>query len=1278
VVIRVHTPTTLPGANRYVLSALGSLEMHRPKEARRPPEELVGMTLPEYLRGSFSTRGAGSGAAFQPTVLIIDQFEEILTVDPTDTGAKAEFFRQLGAVLADRERWILIAMREDHLAALDPFLHHLPNRLDARYRLDRLGPGAALDAIISPADRAVGAGEKERGVGFQIAAAEQLVSDLRLVRVQQPDNTFDTKPGPYVEPVHLQVVCKSLWEMKENRTRSDPVSVDDIKALGGTGAGGGPDGNLIGVDWVLAQYYRRKVKEAADQGKVGERRIRDWFEKRLITLTRSRQPVQRGEDEQYGITPAARDVLDHAYLIREDIRGGTHWLELAHDRLIAPVLRDNVSWRLEKLHPFQRDAVIWHETGQVGAVLGGSVLKEAEQWAAAHPDLLSPEDREFLDKSREHAEQVRKRYIGIGLGVLAGVVAVVVTLIAASWRAGKQQAASAQREQVIQAQLWFSQVQRTQAQQQRDRREQASALRARVQDLVAREQRGRTGPDLAEEALSLLARAEKTRPNPIELPDAEALLRRTLQSVRARPSRDPLEGAVRVIAISPSGKWAVIGSEKGYAQMYDLARGSPSDQFGTLFGYDGGMTAAAFTPAEDYLVLSKPDKTLLGVKPGSNFEDPQRYLDLLGTRSTIRSLRIGSPGRDRDAWIATIGSDGTGSLFRWKSGTPPISIEYVGRREETKGGVPPSTRPAAVTSVEFTPNKLYAGTTDGHVYAWDLEQEIPVPIRMNAIVTDTAITALAVHPRARFLAVGTFRPNLELWSLDPKKPISDSVTNRAAALPTPAVESILVHHTGRWLAAVSREQTVRLFRNRNEETQPPAYEPVTLGLDRKEWVFGPEFSGRATVVTFDTPDDRPDGRSRELFLAGYPDGTTRLWDLSRTGQAPFTLPGHQSGVTSVAIHPQQTFALIGYQDGTVTVWDIGAVLGGADAEPRVLLGPTAQVTWVSVSPDGRWYFARDMDGGVVRCSLDPTGAPPLRVSWKGVLAAVAAEGQSALVLSVPKKEKGPLDLTVSHWSPPSNGSKPIGVVPLPDMPLALAISEDRSLLAVLDEKGTRITLVKLSPLPVVVGSLGIPASLKQEETKRRPTGDLALSADGRVLACAVGPKVFAWRLDPATGAPTAPTTLSTSTDNDDIFTLAMSRDGQRIAAGEVFGTIRVWDNLEDRPRVRALYGHQKYVTALAFAEDGNRLASGSADTTARVWDLRSASSASTVLSGHTDAITALAMTPTDPRAETRVVTTGADGTVRVWTLDRVALMKRAEKLVEAVRPHPVTIPPPAK
>ena len=72
------------------------------------------------------------------TLLIFDQFEEIIRVNPTDTHNQNEFFQQLAALLADPRIWALIVIREDYLAP-QPRTSRNALPIPRRNRLRQLG-----------------------------------------------------------------------------------------------------------------------------------------------------------------------------------------------------------------------------------------------------------------------------------------------------------------------------------------------------------------------------------------------------------------------------------------------------------------------------------------------------------------------------------------------------------------------------------------------------------------------------------------------------------------------------------------------------------------------------------------------------------------------------------------------------------------------------------------------------------------------------------------------------------------------------------------------------------------------------------------------------------------------------------------------------------------------------------------------------------------------------------------------------------------------------------
>jgi Novel STAND NTPase 1 len=396
--------------NRYVLSTLLSLEEGVAKEQQLPTDALVHVGLADELDRLRALGRAGNADERHHECLVFDQFEELLTTDATDEAAKAAFMAEVGEVLRDRQRWAIFAMREDFVAALDPYLGYLPTRLRARYRLDLLRQHAARLAVARPAE--------EIGVHIDPDAVGKLVDDLRRVRVQSLTGITE-EPGPYVEPVQLQVVCLRLL-----KPGVDHVSAADVAALGD-------------VDNALTDYYDGTVAAVAAETGVTERAIRDWFGGELITDQGLRAQVLRGPHGD--ANGGALERLESAHLIRAETRRGARWYELAHDRLVDPVRTSNAA----TMTPLQREASYWDEQGRPDGLLrGGAVLADAQTWATAQDDELTRAEREFLeashrqesDRQRTVTAARRNRRIAIGMSVV-GVLAVVGLLLAlVLWR----------------------------------------------------------------------------------------------------------------------------------------------------------------------------------------------------------------------------------------------------------------------------------------------------------------------------------------------------------------------------------------------------------------------------------------------------------------------------------------------------------------------------------------------------------------------------------------------------------------------------------------------------------------------------------------------------------------------------------------------------------------------------------------------------------------------------------------------------------------------------
>lgn len=128
-----------------------------------------------------------------------------------------------------------------------------------------------------------------------------------------------------------------------------------------------------------------------------------------------------------------------------------------------------------------------------------------------------------------------------------------------------------------------------------------------------------------------------------------------------------------------------------------------------------------------------------------------------------------------------------------------------------------------------------------------------------------------------------------------------------------------------------------------------------------------------------------------------------------------------------------------------------------------------------------------------------------------------------------------------------------------------------------------------------------------------------------------------------------------------ITALAISPDGNLLAAGGDDGMIRLWDPQAGQ-LLQSWAGHEGSVEALAISPDGTFLVSGGADKTVRVWDLATLGDpalspgdvlARLQLQGHTGLINSVAISP-----DGRWIASGsADRTIRLWQADNGQLIR---------------------
>jgi WD40 repeat protein len=954
----------VPSFNRYLLSAMLCLDAARPREQQAAHVcDLAAMRIDEYL-----ARRPRVVAEPDIEVLIFDQFEEILTVEPVDHDVKARFFSEIGAVLRDRKRWAVFSMREDFIAGLDPFLRSLPTRLHTRFRLDFLEKEQARQAVRYPAAAAA--------IDFSEAAANKLVEDLSRVRTQRPDGSTEERAGSYVEPVQLQVVCHRLWERVPPERAQ--ITETDIETVGR-------------VDEALADYYQEQLLAVATETGVSERAIREWFEQKLITEQGFRGQVLQGPPGATDAAARALQLLQDAHLIRADNRRGAMWYELAHDRLITPVRANNAEWGQKHLTALQQQAVLWRDAGRPEALLlRNGLLLNAEAWAERNDSELNELEREFLNGSQKERVRARRRRRGRWV-----VRALVVTVVLASLAAG---------------------ILGLNAKKQKD----LAYSRLRVLEAVRSLD---VDPERSIQLALLAVDSRKAGPGELTVEEQD-ILHRAVEASRVRAtlvrSKEPFVG----LALNGDGSRLVTATANGKVQVWDprnqrslldlrngneattavaidrkgdrIATGqykfddatrtfhstvrilnSASGDLMTKFSYDGLVNTVAFSPNGGLLASGSSDKTvrLWNVATTRQVHTIRVGSDVLRVEFSPDGQRLATAGADKlakvwdvasghavmtlrghtaEVWDVAFSPDGRHLATASLDSTAKIWDAATGRETANLSG-----HSNTVLWVGFAPDgRIGTASADGTARLWD---ESGQPL-LTLLGHTNPISAAAFTAAGSELLTATWDGTVRIW---------DASTNH-----TRFVSCIAFSPDGRRVATGSADTTVKIW---------------DVASRRQ---LGQLTGQKGTVwsVTFS-----PNGK--RIATAGN-ENVARIWDV-RTGRLLRTLQ-HDGIVNSVAFSLNGRWMATASADKTARIWDMKT------GQSLRTLRPAASVRAVAFSRDGT-HLATVSDDWSVRIWDTATGKLVTQIWGNALILSAVFSPSGRLVASAG------LDKTVTLW-----------------------------------------------------------------------------------------------------------------------------------------------------------------------------------------------------------------------------------------------------------------------
>ncbi len=398
--------------------------------------------------------------------------------------------------------------------------------------------------------------------------------------------------------------------------------------------------------------------------------------------------------------------------------------------------------------------------------------------------------------------------------------------------------------------------------------------------------------------------------------------------------------------------------------------------------------------------------------------------------------------------------------------------------------------------------------------------------------------------------------------------------------------------------------------------------------------------------------------THRLASAGE-DGTVRLWDVGYDGTIrarEARMARHVGAVKALAFSPSGESIVSGGDDRTLRVWNAedGRYLGA-------LLGEhNAPVTAIAFHPDGGHLVSASEDSTLRVWDIKSRRqiGQPL-AGHKGAVRSVAFRPDGNLLVSAGE------DRTIVLRRP-----KAARGADRPDYPIAKVLSEHSGGICCVAFLADRVGLASgawdgelraWDTRAVDARESKAEARGGPFEAYSRGLQSIAVARDGRVASGSDGGGIALWDLaatasralgrpgDSASGVQASMTGAAPSASPAAPFvsSVAVSRSGNRIAAGRADRIVRVWDiDPTGDPRWLADLKAPVKSWGVALSDDGNRLAAGGDDGIVRLWDIPGRRLIASSERLHGSMVWSVAF---DPQGQ-RLASASQDGTVRLWRI----------------------------
>jgi WD40 repeat protein/class 3 adenylate cyclase/transcriptional regulator with XRE-family HTH domain len=1044
----------------------------------------------------------GSGDSAARLVLIVDQFEQVFTLNP-DRGGEATrqaFITALCSAAAnpvgggqEPPAVVVIAVRGDfwdRCAAVPELVGELQ---EGQFVVGPMTESELRVAITGPAEAA--------GLRIDPALTDTILGDLRVAG-------GDHSAG--VLPLLSQAMALT-WEHREG---------DRLTSHGYAKAGGVSNAVQTGADTVY---------EALPAGQQAI--ARDVLRNMTVTSRDgelARRPVTRDDlsAELPDAKPADIDAVLDAFAAGRLAVLDQGRAQISHDVLLRawPRLRgwleeDQASWIL---HGQLNDAAAaWHDSHEdLSFLYRGAQLATLQQavakWSAspARSPTLTGTQRDFLRASEAAAAQSTRRRRG-GFALLALLTALAV--VAAGFAFFQRATAVRQRDQAIYNQVIAEALQFAASDTSLAAQLTLAAYRIRpTQDLSSRllntENTPLSSPVAAGYGIVAVAFSSGGHTLAIGSGDGTIQLWNAADPAHPRPLGQPLSsgaGPVSSIAFSLGGHTLASGNGDGSIRLWNTADPAHPRPLGQpLISGTGTAVSVAFSSNGHTLASGNNDGTIRLW----NTADPA-HLRPLGQPLAIGADVAVAVAFSSNGHALAVGNN-NGTIQLWNT-ADPAHLRPLGQ--------PLASGTGAAVSVAFSPDgrTLASGSGDGAIRLWNIADPAhPRPLGQPLASGTGAAVSVAFSLDGHTLASGNNDGTIHMWNTaDPAHPRPLGQPLAAAA----AAESVAFSPDGHTLASGSNDGIFRLWRL-----------PQTV-------LTGGTGPVKSVAVS-------PDGHT---LASGNGDGTIQLWDTADPAHPrPLGRALTSGAENSVAFSPDGHTLASGSGDGAIRLWNI------ADpAHPRPLGQPLASGTGAAVSvafsPDGHTLASGNGDSAIRLWNIADAADPrPLGQPFTGGTGPVwslafsrsrhmlaSADGDGSLELW------GVANPAHAYAYGPALLSNEWAV-------FAVAFSPDGHTLAV-GYANNQILLLDAAD-PAHLRLLGQPLA-----SGTGAAVSVAFSPDGRTLASGNNDgTIHMWNTaDPAHPRPLGQSLTGSAT----VFAVAFSPHGHTLTSGSADGTTRIWN-----------------------------------------------------------------------------------------------------------------------